>query len=193
MNRRSISAVLLERRDGEIKHEPCQRQYSAEYGMPHPDDGTGKDDRLDVFIPAPPGLPGLRRALKFAGHVQRFETQDAPHQQACQQQAGRHQPHREAKDMTGLFNVLDIHRYSSVQSAASLPHAATERTLGKGWERGFVIYSASLEAVPIKQVFKIPVEQLELADQCSPESFKGFVTPNRFCFDSFDHKSAQRL
>src|SRR5260364_276937 len=86
-----------------------------------------------------------------------------------------------------------IHRYSSVQSAASLPHAATERTLGKGWERGFVIYSASLEAVPIKQVFKIPVEQLELADQCSPDSFKGFVTPNRFCFDSFDHKSAQRL
>src|SRR5260363_464467 len=48
----------------------------------------------------------------------------------------------------------NIHRYSSVQSAASLPHAATERTLGKGWERGFVIYSASLEAVPIKQVFK---------------------------------------
>src|SRR5260364_392871 len=87
----------------------------------------------------------------------------------------------------------NIHRYSSVQSAASLTHAATERTLGKGWERGFVIYSASLEAVPIKQVFKIPVEQLELADQCSPESFKGFVTPNRFCFDSFDHKSAQRL
>src|SRR5260363_44249 len=85
----------------------------------------------------------------------------------------------------------NIHRYSSVQSAASLPHAATERTLGKGWERGFVIYSASLEAVPIKQVFKIPVEQLELADQCSPESFKGFVTPNRFCFDSLDRKSTR--
>src|SRR5260363_164992 len=40
---------------------------------------------------------------------------------------------------------------------------------------------------------EILVEQSKLGDECSPESFKGFVTPNRFCFDSFHYKLHSKI